>query len=276
MTVARDEVALAKARAELADEGQDAVVEQYVDGPSLSLEVLAWHGRVVPLVVTGLEFDAVHDCKRVVAPVGEAPSAPGEGAGPGAYAAERYWARAVAPGTAERLVTFGRRLAAGLGLNGVMDVEVVVGEDADMRVLEIDARLPSQTPTVVLWSSGLNIVELLVGMARYGVPGAVRRDARRACVYQHIQAREGRLAVVGEHALVRARPLSLVAGFYGADEALTDRDSTGAPWVATLIVTGTTTTEAAARAARVVERIARLDGLDLRPESLPAGPPERP
>ena len=41
-------------------------------GPSLSLEVLAWGGRAVPLQVTGLEFDAAYDCKRVVAPVGEA------------------------------------------------------------------------------------------------------------------------------------------------------------------------------------------------------------
>ena len=43
--------------------GHEVVVEEYVAGPSLSLEVLAWGGRAVPLQVTGLEFDAVYDCR---------------------------------------------------------------------------------------------------------------------------------------------------------------------------------------------------------------------
>ena len=56
--------------------GHEVVVEEYVAGPSLSLEVLAWNGRAVPLQVTGLEFDASYDCRRVVAPVGEAAGEP--------------------------------------------------------------------------------------------------------------------------------------------------------------------------------------------------------
>jgi 3-methylornithine--L-lysine ligase len=267
VTVARDETAVATARAELADLGHEAVVEAFVAGPSLSLEVVAWGERVLPLLVTGLEFDAAHDCKRVVAPVGEA----GPGADPGArlLGVERDWTRAVLPGILDQVVTLGQRLAGGLGLRGVMDVEVVAGEGGDLRVLEIDARLPSQTPTVVYWSSGLNVVELLVEMAGRGLPGSGRRvDGRAACVYQHVRARGGALDVVGEHVLARARPLRLVPGFYGADEALTDRDSSASSWVATLITTGATLAEAAARGAQVVETIARLDGLVLQPGTL--------
>src|SRR5665647_709377 len=84
---------------------------------------------------------------------------------PGATA----WAHAVAPGTLAAFNAAALRLAAGLGLNGLMDVEVMV-RGAEPKVLEIDARLPSQTPTAVYWSSGLNSVELLHDMARRGAP----------------------------------------------------------------------------------------------------------
>ena len=66
------------------------------------------------------------------------------------------------------------RIALGLRLNGLMDVEVMVG-GPEPKVLEVDARLPSQTPTAVYWSSGLNIVELLAETARVGAPPAVDR-----------------------------------------------------------------------------------------------------
>ena len=82
------------------------------------------------------------------------------------------------------------------------------------RVLEIDARLPSQTPTAVYWSSGLNLVELLVETARRGALPAVSGSARRACVYQHVSARDGRLEVVGEHALGAGPSAASSAGVF--------------------------------------------------------------
>ena len=72
VVVVHDEPELLAARRRLERGGHEVVVEEYVGGPSLSLEVLAWDGRATPLQVTGLEFDAAYDCKRVVAPVGEA------------------------------------------------------------------------------------------------------------------------------------------------------------------------------------------------------------
>jgi pyrrolysine biosynthesis protein PylC len=161
------------------------------------------------------------------------------------------------------------RLAEGLGLNGIMDVEVVVRDGLEPQVLEIDARLPSQTPTVVYWSSGLNIVELLVETARRSAPPAVYGSARRACVYQHVSARDGRLEVVGEHALAQARPLHLMPGFFGADEALTDRAPGARTWVATLITTGGDAAAARARGARAIQGLAHADGLELQPEGKP-------
>lgn len=275
VSIAADETALTAAIAALAAAGHEVVVEEYLSGPSLSIEVLGWNGRALPLQVTGLELDSVHDCKRVVAPVGEAAAGGPAAAGLGrsssraGSAGSWEWEQAVGPGVLARFAAMSVRLAEGLGLNGIMDVEVVVRDGIDPQVLEIDARLPSQTPTAVYWSSGLNIVELLVETARRGAPPAVCGSARRACVYQHVSARDGRLEVVGEHALAQARPLHLMPGFFGADEALTDRAPGARTWVATLITTGGDAAAARARGARAIQGLAHADGLELQPEGKP-------
>ena len=263
VSVVEDEAELAAALARLAAGGHRPVVEEYVAGPSLSLEVLAWDGHAAPLQVTGLEFDAVYDCKRVVAPVGEAEAGGPWAAGPGGSCA---WAHAVAPGTLAAFDAAASRLAAGLKLKGLMDIEVMV-RGAEPKVLEIDARLPSQTPTAVYWSSGLNIVELLHDMARRGAPPRVARAPRRACVYQHVHAHDGLLEVAGEHVMGSAAPLQLAEGFFGVDEALTDYRPGARAWAATLIATGTGENEARARADEAVRELARCERLDLAPEA---------
>jgi pyrrolysine biosynthesis protein PylC len=263
VTVVHDEHGLAAARRALELAGHEVVVEEYVPGPSLSLEVLAWGGRAVPLQVTGLEFDVAYDCKRVVAPVGETGAGAAAPAGPGGSC---DWERAVAPEALAALDAAGVRLAEGLGLNGLMDVEVMVS-GPEPKLLEIDARLPSQTPTAVYWSSGLNIVELLAQTALRGAPPVVDRTARRACVYQHVRAERGMLDVLGEHVMSAAGPLRLVPGFLGADEALTDYAPGRDAWSATLIVTAERVSAARARAAAVVAELARREGLRTVPES---------
>jgi pyrrolysine biosynthesis protein PylC len=262
VAVVHDEDELAAARTELERGGHEVVVEEYVAGPSLSLEVLAWGGRAVPLQATGLEFDAAYDCRRVVAPVGEGPAGESSPAGPGGAC---DWECAVAPGVLGALDATGVRIAEGLGLNGLMDVEVMV-RGAEPLLLEIDARLPSQTPTAVYWSSGLNLVELLARTVLQGSPPMVDRTAARACVYQHVRAARGRVDVLGEHVMGAAGPLRLVPRFFGADEALTDYAPGRAEWVATLIVTADTAREARVRAAGVVAELARCEGLRVAPD----------
>jgi pyrrolysine biosynthesis protein PylC len=263
VVVVRDGTELDLARRELEAAGHEVVVEEYVAGPSLSLEVLAWGGQAVPLQITGLEFDAAYDCKRVVAPVG--------GAGAGKPAAARPdgacdWDAAVPSGVLDAFDAAGVRIARGLGLNGLMDVEVMVN-GPELKILEIDARLPSQTPTAVYWSSGLNIVELLAETVRAGAPPAVDRAARRAVVYQHVRASRGLLEVLGEHVMGSAGPLSLVPGFFGADEALTDYAPGRPEWAATLIVAAPTTAEARRRAGETVSELAGCENLEPVPEA---------
>ncbi|MCX6372056.1 MAG: ATP-grasp domain-containing protein [Actinobacteria bacterium] len=259
VSVVANEAEFTAALARLEAGGHEPVIEEYIAGPSLSLEVLAWGGYAVPLQVTGLEFDVAFDCKRVVAPVGEAGAGGPATAGPDGSLA---WDGAVAPGTLAAFDATALRLAAGLGLNGLMDVEVMVG-GAQPKVLEIDARLPSQTPTAVYWSCGLNIVELLHETARSGAPPAVDRRPRRACVYQHVHAHDSLLEVAGEHVMGSAAPLRLVGGFFGADEALTDYRRGARSWAATLIATGADVVTARRRADEAAKELARYERLEL-------------
>lgn len=218
------------------------VIEEYVAGPSLSLEVVAHGGRTEVLQVTDLEFDRAYDCKRVTAPV------------------------AGSPAMLAAFDEMARRLAAGVRLDGVMDVEVMIRDD-EPRVIEIDARLPSQTPTVVLYGSGINIVELLVEAFVGGELPGCDRTARQAVVYQHVSVADGRLDVLGEHVLSSARPLSWWPGFGGADDCLTDFAPGAAQWVATTISLAPELAAAREKAGDVVRAMADEHNLHLLPEA---------
>jgi len=246
-----DEEQLERARTELENAGHEIVVEEYAPGPSLSLEVVAWGGTAVALQPTLLEFDRYYDCKRVLAPADEV------GAGDGALVDRLY----------SELDAIGRTLAAGLVLRGVMDVEVMV-HGGVLKGLEIDARLPSQTPTAVYHSCGVNIVRLLAETTTAGKMPEVDLTAKRAACYQHVRVAEGAVEVLGEHVMGGARPLRPARGFHGADEALVDLPEGGeaGEWVATLITTGDTTRAAREKAAAAVASIAVAHGLAVAPE----------
>jgi pyrrolysine biosynthesis protein PylC len=240
--VVHDAQQLAAAQAALASQGFEVVVEEYVAGPSLSLEVVAHGGRSEVLQVTGLEFDHLYDCKRVTAPV------------------------VADPDLLAAFEAAAQQLAAAVQLDGVMDVEVMV-RGSEPKVIEIDARLPSQTPTVVLHSCGINIVQMLAeAFAGAGLP-AVDRTPRQAVVYQHLQAADGRLEVLGEHAVAAARPLSWWPGFAGADDCLTDYAPGSQNWVATTINVAADLATARRKAAQVVLTVADEFNLKLQPET---------
>jgi 3-methylornithine--L-lysine ligase len=248
--IVASEPELVVARTSFAADGAEMVAEEYVTGPSLSFEVLGWGGKAVTLQATGLEFDDAYDCKRVVAPVA---------AGDGVTAA-----------LLDEFAAVSRRLASAVGLHGVMDVEVIVS-DGRPKVLEIDARLPSQTPAAVLHSSGLNAVSLLYETVAGAALPPVEPPAARGAVYQHVRVAGGRVEVLGERVVGAAGPLRRHDGLWGADVVLTDRDDAGGgAWVAIMMVRGDDLAAARARAADAVAALAAEHDLELVPEGEPA------
>ena len=142
-----------------------------------------------------------------------------------------------------------------------MDVEVILHRD-ELKTLEIDARLPSQTPTTVLKSTGINMLESLYEIFVKGsLPRIPPIAHEKHVIYEHIRANSGMLEISGEHIISKAKPLSYRTDFFGADEALSDleRETTG--WVATLIMTGETQEEVSQKRHRVLENICETFGI---------------
>ena len=195
----------------LAKSAQPQVVQEFIPGPSYSLEIIGRPGRYIPLMVTDLEMDARYDCKRVRTPTKM---------------------------TATRVAEFEQiamTIAEALQLKGLMDVEVIANDNR-LKVLEIDARLPSQTPTAVYWATGLNMVALLAELfLRESTLIDKPPASGRAVVYEHIHVTPGRLEVCGEHIMAACGSLKVQSGFFGADEAITDYAPGRRQWAATLI-----------------------------------------
>jgi pyrrolysine biosynthesis protein PylC len=195
-----------------ADAMKGWVVQEYLEGPSYSIEVIGFDGSTVPFQITDLYMDADHDCKRVTAPT-ELPMA-----------------------LCTQFMSLSKTIAEAVKLKGIMDVEVILN-NGQLKVLEIDARIPSQTPTVVFWSSGLNLVEIL-GKTFLGVafPSKLAQTVERAVIYEHIRVSHGILEVGGEHLMTQLSKLHVLPDFFGADEALTDFKPGRTHWGATLII----------------------------------------
>lgn len=207
------------------------VLQEYVEGSFYSIEVLGWGGHYVTLQVTELEMDEHYDCRRVLAP-------------------------AQIPESLDRQVKeMALTIAGGLNLTGIMDVEVIVS-GGDIRVLEIDARLPSQTPTAVYESTGVNMVELLGDIFVTGTKPVIPEvKTAKGVVYEHIRVSPDGLQFQGEHIMGEAGSLEAVPGFFGADIALTDFEPSSFPWAATLIMVGENLEQAWLKRERVVENI---------------------
>jgi pyrrolysine biosynthesis protein PylC len=225
------------------------VFQQYLEGPSYSLEVIGQPGNYLPLQVTELFMDAAYDCKAVAAP-------------------SRLTRRQI-----DEIEALSVSIADAIRLTGLMDVEVIL-HDGSFKVLEVDARFPSQTPLAVHASTGCNMIEMLGGLFLTGKTFPMRPVmTARGARLEHIRVTPRALFVEGEHIMAGAGPLYRVPGFFGADEAVTSFREGASEWVATLIVTGASRDRAEARRNRVLAEIRRCFDLekivDRGPERMP-------
>jgi len=207
------------------------ILQEYVQGPSYSIEVLGLDGNYVALQVTELEVNSDYDCNRVLAP-------------------------AEIPQSLDRQIKeIALTIAKGLRLTGIMDVEVIIDQGVP-KVLEIDARLPSQTPTAVYESTGINMLQLLGDIFVRGVmPVIPEIRAPRGVVYEHTRFSQKGLEFPGEHIMGEIDSLDIVHRFFGADIGVTNFKPLPFPWVATLITTGESREQAWIKRQQVIENI---------------------
>jgi len=213
--------------------GKDWVIQEFLEGPSFSLEVLGFREGYQTLQVTDLEMDAHYDCKRVKAP------------------------SILSENEMRQFEKLRLTIARALNVKGIMDVEVILHEGT-LKVLEIDARLPSQTPTAVYLSTGINMVEMLGTLFWKGErPLVPQVSSGRGVVYEHLKISPGRMEICGEHIMASAGPLHLIPGFFGSTEAITNYRPGASDWIATLINTGENLEEAWDRRCQVLREIGK-------------------
>jgi pyrrolysine biosynthesis protein PylC len=203
----------AELEAALPDEAarQGLVIERRALGPQYSIEVTAKAGLARAWQVTRLEMDELSDCRLVEAPAD------------------------LGPALENSLKAMAVAIAAEIGLTGLMDLEAVL-QDGEWVLLEIDARLPSQTPTAVHLSTGVNLLAELLRCfveVESPAPPAFPPQAARRAVYEHVRSRSGAVTRHGEHVMGSMGPLSPRPGLLGAELAL----AAGGPddFVATLM-----------------------------------------
>ena len=217
---------------------EEWVLQEFVPGPSYSIEVIGRPGYYLPLQITDLQMDANYDCKRVLAPTDLTPSLILE------------------------FEKISRLIAEQMRLQGLMDVEVIL-HDSTLKVLEVDARLPSQTPTAVFWSTGINILEMLADLFLTG-ENLNRGDLNSplGVVYEHIKVTANGLEVAGEHLMSATDALHIQENFFGADEAITNYTPRRQEWVATLIISEKTRETAWEKRCRVISDIRQYFNID--------------
>jgi pyrrolysine biosynthesis protein PylC len=201
---------------------EDLILEEFLEGPSYSIEVIGFAGKYHVFQITELEMDRKYDCKRVLAPA------------------------KLDQSLMKQFNKLAFKLAREISLNGIMDVETILHK-GKLKVLEIDARLPSQTPTAIYHSTGINQVECLgYTFFKQGLhiplPKRAAKDDQYV-IYEHFSVSPEKIEVCGEHALTLAGPLSIYTDFFGADEVLTDYIPGKMRWVLTLITRGTSRAE---------------------------------
>ncbi|HHW30033.1 MAG TPA: 3-methylornithine--L-lysine ligase PylC, partial [Syntrophomonadaceae bacterium] len=220
------------------------VIQEFLEGESYSLEVIGCPGSYVPLQVTDLEMDAGYDCKRVLAPTQL---------------------------TQEQILQFQNislRIAELLPLTGIMDVEVI-DHHGMLKVLEIDARLPSQTPTTVYRSTGINMLVMLYELFTKGQVGQPQDLGKeKGVIYEHVQITPGKMETLGEHIIAQAGCINYQQDFFGADEALTDYLPGSNRWAATLIITADDRSQAWKKRCQVIENIREYFGLEYHDSTL--------
>jgi pyrrolysine biosynthesis protein PylC len=211
------------------------VTEEYLEGSLYSLEIIGFPGNYTPLQVTELYMDNDYDCKRVLAPSGLDSKLVME-------------FEQMAIDVAERIQ-----------LKGLIDLEVILHEN-QLKMLEIDARIPSQTPTAVFQSTRINMVKLLGELFLTGKINVNNTNQPQTVIYEHIKVIKDHIEVKGEHIISGIGPLQLFQGLFGADEVITNFHPDRNEWIATLILKGNSIEEVLDKQQQVYKNIREKAG----------------
>lgn len=197
---------------------ENMVAQEYLEGRSFSLEVLGDGTQFRFPQITEVVVDKAYDCKRIIAPA------------------------KLQKEEAAQLFFIGRKLAEALKIKGIFDIEVIC-HNGTLKLLEIDARVPSQTPISVYHSCGFNMIEAMIQLA-LGNPVCEEMEEKQVVMYQQIVVTGHDIKVLGEHVMGDCKRLHRDKAFFGALDAITDYEP-GRERFSAIVITAGNTQEAA-------------------------------
>ena len=173
------------------------IVQEYLEGPSYSIEIIGNGEAYKTFQVTEIHMDDVYDCKRVTAPCD------------------------ISSELENKFREIAIKIAKILKLNGIMDVEVILNK-GELKVIEIDARLPSQTPSVVYMTTGVNLLKELVELNLNGSFTLDGFTSKLYGTYENYSLKDGILLNKGEHIMGEANYLHHLENKYGYKDIIWD------------------------------------------------------
>ena len=212
-------------------ENPDAwVAQEYLEGRAYSIEIIGFPGMYRTYGITEIHVADDYDCKMVTTP----------------------WDISEALKTEFSDIAY--TIGEAMGLRGIMDVEAIES-NGRLKVLEIDARFPSQTPIVVFYSTGVNLLSELAGIMLNGKHNEKSERIRRYASIEHFLIDDSGVHSMGEGIMNDGGSLFLKENFFGADTAITDFDGKKLTWRGTFINTAGTEEEMALRRRKMLQAL---------------------
>jgi len=112
-----------------------------------------------------------------------------------------------------------------------MNVEAIDSENG-LKVMEMNARIPTQAPSAVLAATGINLLREMT------LPVSGRRHKAKetkASSYEHFLIKGDTLRTCGEREFSEITKPRLVRGLFGADEMITDFEEGADSWRCAMI-----------------------------------------
>ncbi len=213
----------------VAELGDEPIVQEFVHGTSVSIEVIGNGGNTTSYVTTEVVLNEKYDCKMV-----------------------RCHPRILSPEDDGLFRRIGRDVAEAIGLSALMDMEAILTSKG-LRVLEIDARIPSQTPAAIYTATGVNLLEELVTTALGSPVGKAPTDG--SGTYWHLHFKDGVLRTTGEKEFSKVRWPMMASGLFGSDHSIADYVPGAREWRGTFMVSGATPEEAESRRLDVIRAV---------------------
>ncbi|MCL2143690.1 MAG: 3-methylornithine--L-lysine ligase PylC [Methanomassiliicoccaceae archaeon] len=185
--------------------GDVPLIQEFVRGNVISVDVIG-HGRGHrSFAASVIVPDERYDCKRVLC----------------VPCAERD----------AELRSIAAAIAGCVDLISLMSVEAIYSENG-MKVIEIDARLPTRSPPAVLAATGINLLQETIDQ-KFGRAGTKAHAGVSS--YEFFVITGGTMRACGEKEFAKIRHPEVVRGMFGCDEIITDHNDGRGTWRCAMI-----------------------------------------